>query len=144
MQFSIILGALLAVTTVFAQQFPNCAADCITHADTGGCGTDNKCLCESSAFVKSTGDCFIAKCQGQDLQTAFKQSQALCLAAGVTSTSDFGSATVQHTNTNTNTNTAANSQSTNPSQQSKNGASLNRVDVLSGLVISAGLIALAM
>ncbi|KAL0056784.1 hypothetical protein AAF712_016604, partial [Marasmius tenuissimus] len=81
MQYALIATVFAAVAGLATAQFPGCAAECITNADTGSCGSDNKCLCASEAFIKSTGDCFIAKCQGDDQQNAFKFSQELCRQA---------------------------------------------------------------
>ncbi|KAF9262803.1 hypothetical protein L218DRAFT_382501 [Marasmius fiardii PR-910] len=156
MRFSFILATIFATVISVSAQYPNCAAICITKADTGGC-TDNTCLCKSEAFVKSTGDCFIAQCSGDDQKTAFSIAQEMCREAGVTSTSDFGSATAQGSNTasatgasntGTTTGTTAASQQTGSQQSSSNNnnaALSTRVNVLAGVVgVGAGFIALAL
>ncbi|KAL0572727.1 hypothetical protein V5O48_009227 [Marasmius crinis-equi] len=153
MQFFTIATVLAALTGLASAQFPNCAAECITKADTGSCGSDNACLCRSDAFVKSTGDCFIASCKGDDLQNAFKFSQGLCVAAGVTSSSDWGTATqlqsqTQTQNSQTTTGSSTASQTATGAQSQSTGSGGNGALSLAsntGLVmLSAGLVALAL
>jgi hypothetical protein len=60
--------------------FADCAGPCITGADTGTCGSDNVCLCNSPAFVTSTTQCIQSACTGEDRENAEAAARALCAA----------------------------------------------------------------
>ncbi|KAF8607390.1 hypothetical protein BDV93DRAFT_520269 [Ceratobasidium sp. AG-I] len=88
------LAAVVSAGSMGKRQFPSCAMDCITRADTGTCdATDNTCLCNSPAFVDSTYSCIASTCTGEDLQTAVDGAKALCAAAGVSLTQTLPAAT---------------------------------------------------
>ncbi|EEB91263.1 hypothetical protein MPER_10408 [Moniliophthora perniciosa FA553] len=82
MRSCVTISILVAfAASVSAQNLPTCAFTCITGADTGGCGMDNKCLCSNQAFVESATKCIMSSCSGDDLQTAISAAQGLCAAS---------------------------------------------------------------
>ncbi|KAG7095208.1 hypothetical protein E1B28_005983 [Marasmius oreades] len=140
MYFSVVLSLLTVVSFTSAQSLPSCALQCITSADTSGCGgtTDTACLCKDPTFVNSTFQCVQAKCPSSDVSTALSAAQMLCAGAGVSVSLPASSAATGTSNV---SNSSASPTPT--SQKSANGASASAVNIIAGL-IGAGVAALVL
>ncbi|KAF5350713.1 hypothetical protein D9756_008564 [Leucocoprinus leucothites] len=94
MRFSLVIAVAAFVSSASASLIsrqgglPQCAFECITKADLGGCqATDNNCLCRSDTFLNSSTNCIGQTCKGQDLEDATAAARQLCAIVGVTLTS---------------------------------------------------------
>nr|GAT51826.1 predicted protein [Mycena chlorophos] len=80
--------------------FPSCADNCLNNpSNLGGCSiADEKCLCQSTAYLQSTLSCINAACPSSaDQATSVQGATSLCASFGVNLSSEsaavFGSAT---------------------------------------------------
>ncbi|KAF7304337.1 CFEM domain-containing protein [Mycena chlorophos] len=80
--------------------FPSCADNCLNNpTNLGGCSiADEKCLCQSTAYLQSTLSCINAACPSSaDQATSVQGATSLCASFGVNLSSEsaaiYGSAT---------------------------------------------------